>query len=347
MATAEGTADAFAPPAGMWFQRLSAGSHLLHVVLQRSDAATFLREHVLLKHAKLVRISCNFDKVAVTIAPPADAPGTAAGSKRRQNRRVDEVVENTAVGEAALKLPGVNRVKKQPRRDTVVWKMWFRCAGGTQYCASVFGGSCPCEVRFTATPALVAEYRIDVVVTARHHPQIAWQPPAPKERVVREAEKDKIRHMASQLLSPAEIQDKMNLATRIEGRAEPDVAAAMELFVGAAPDLVRRSVSRDNGLVPTRGKIEHLVKDAKRAGRHRNGFASVTEWTQLDELLRGPVCDSRVCVHYQEHDPAASEDSEAELFIAIFSKYRCFLLYRFSSCAAIRRSTLTPCSNAQ
>ena len=37
MATAEGTADAFAPPAGMWFQRLSAGSHLLHVVLQRSE----------------------------------------------------------------------------------------------------------------------------------------------------------------------------------------------------------------------------------------------------------------------------------------------------------------------
>ena len=63
MATAEGTADAFAPPAGMWFQRLSAGSHLLHVVLQRSDAATFLREHVLLKHAKLVRIGYNFDKV--------------------------------------------------------------------------------------------------------------------------------------------------------------------------------------------------------------------------------------------------------------------------------------------
>ena len=82
------------PPAGMWFQRLSAGSHLLHVVLQRSDAATFLREHVLLKHAKLVRIDCHFDKVAVTIAPPADAPGTATGSKRRQNRRVDEVVEN-------------------------------------------------------------------------------------------------------------------------------------------------------------------------------------------------------------------------------------------------------------
>ena len=25
------------PPAGMWFQRLSAGSHLLHVVLQRSE----------------------------------------------------------------------------------------------------------------------------------------------------------------------------------------------------------------------------------------------------------------------------------------------------------------------
>ena len=37
MATAEGTADAFAPPAEMWFQRLSAGSHLLHVVLQRSE----------------------------------------------------------------------------------------------------------------------------------------------------------------------------------------------------------------------------------------------------------------------------------------------------------------------
>jgi hypothetical protein len=119
----------------------------MHLQIQKVDALPFLQRHFLLQHATL-RVTCtDYDKLAVTIAPPSIAPSTRVGAVRRRNRRVDEVVTLTEDGEVALLRRGSLRCKKQPARDTVVWCFWFQCAG-TARCLVGIDGLCPCRFHF-------------------------------------------------------------------------------------------------------------------------------------------------------------------------------------------------------
>ena len=136
-------------------EALPAGSVLLHLRMQKDSALKFVTQYFLFAHATLATFDTHYDKSAVTIVPPAAAPGNKKDATRNRNRRVDEHVTLTAIGEAALKLEGSSRRKGQPKRDTVVWRFCYRCKG-TVCCSIGPDGRCPCECRSSATPVLVA-----------------------------------------------------------------------------------------------------------------------------------------------------------------------------------------------
>ena len=77
----------------------------------------FVTQYFLFAHATLATFGTSYDKTAVTIVPPATASGNKKGAARNRNRRVDEQVILTAIGEAALKLS-----HESTKLTTDLWK---------------------------------------------------------------------------------------------------------------------------------------------------------------------------------------------------------------------------------
>ena len=95
-----------------------AGSALLHLRMQKDSALKFVTQYFLFAHATLATFGTSYDKNAVTIVPPATASGNKKGAARNRNRRVDEQVILTAIGEAALKLEGHQRRSPRAARSS-------------------------------------------------------------------------------------------------------------------------------------------------------------------------------------------------------------------------------------
>ena len=297
---------------GIWHERRDPGSCLLHLVLrQGADALTFLSHHPLLRHVPLKVVKTWFDRAAVTITPPpsvATTPGT--GRLKKMKHYASETLQLTVVGKQAVGRPGRRRLctqapaSKLACRDTVVWRLTYEC-GRTARCEVTSSGGCACKVIFSSTPALAARQLITVTITAPHHPTLRFEPPPALEWVPRREQRDHIRALGAARVDPTNIQKQLDQLARLEDRATG-------LTDGAT------MVCMDTRRVPTTAQISSLLKDAKRIGRHLDGYARVPPWTALDRLVCGPVKAKGMCVYYRRYDDTATPDTEDDLMIMMF-----------------------------
>ena len=219
MATCGGAAAAPAPtnfvPDEIWHRAISlAPGELVHLHLRSGDDARKFQESCpLLQHAPLVTGKNFCDAQAVTITPPLHAP---ASDKGRNYRRwhVDEVQELTRIGREACSRSGKRRTKKTKKacRDTIVWRIAFLCAGTTSSCVQC---SLMCELR--ATPSLVQEKCVEVIITGTHNaslPPSAFVPPAGEDRKPRRVVKNEIRGMVARGMDASDIQGNLDLGER-------------------------------------------------------------------------------------------------------------------------------------
>ena len=118
------------------------------------------------------------------------------GGGHKKERRLNDRKTLNAAGLLALQRHGSRRKEGTAARDTVVWRLEFRCCG-TPMCQAANGRPCPVTAVFEATVADIEAKFVTVTVTGVHHPEKTWVPPAPADCRMTREERDSIRDLAA------------------------------------------------------------------------------------------------------------------------------------------------------
>ena len=93
------------------------------------------------------------------------------------------------------------------------------------------------------------------------------------------------------------------------------------------------AVTENIAVAPPARQIRSWAKDMKRPNRYADEYMRTSPWESAHQLLTGVIKASMVCVHYQQQDPEAAEDTEAELFICIFMSMN--MINSLPACTAV------------
>ena len=134
---------------------------------------------------------------ALTVQPPLClVVDRSRGGGHKKERRLNDRKTLNAAGLLALQRHGSRRKEGTAARDTVVWRLEFRCCG-TPMCQAANGRPCPVTAVFEATVADIEAKFVTVTVTGVHHPEKTWVPPAPADCRMTREERDSIRDLAA------------------------------------------------------------------------------------------------------------------------------------------------------